>query len=140
MMRCLGYGRIMDMHLVPADRADHAVIDDHRVCEAIAALGDQGDIAAWAGRFSLLGDPGRLSLLLCIWRAGPISVTDLAVAAGMQDSTVSQALRLLRTAGIVAPERDGRIVRYVIADRTVLPALALASPPVSLATAPRSAH
>jgi DNA-binding transcriptional ArsR family regulator len=106
------------MHLVPADRA---------------ALGEPGAVAAWADRFSLLGDPGRLSLLLCIWRAGPISVTDLAVATGMNDTTVSQALRLLRTAGLVAPQRDGRIVRYAIADQTVLPILALASPPDSTA-------
>ena len=28
------------MHLVPADRADHRIIDDERVCQAIAALGD----------------------------------------------------------------------------------------------------
>jgi DNA-binding transcriptional ArsR family regulator len=125
------------MHLVPADRADHPVIDDHRVCEAIAALGDQGDVAAWASRFSLLGDPGRLSLLLCIWRAGPISVTDLALATGIQDTTVSQALRLLRTAGIVTAQRDGRIVRYAIADQTILPVLALARPAVRSATAPR---
>jgi len=124
------------MHLVPADRAEHPVIDDHRVCAAIAALGEPGDVAAWADTFSLLGDPGRLSLLLSIWRAGPISVTDLAVATGMHDTTVSQALRLLRTAGIVAPQRDGRIVRYTIADQTVLPMLALASPPVNAPVSP----
>jgi ArsR family transcriptional regulator, lead/cadmium/zinc/bismuth-responsive transcriptional repressor len=116
------------MHLVPADRADHPVIDDHRVCEAIEALGDPGEVAAWAGRFSLLSDAGRLALLLCIWQAGPICVTDLAVAVGMHDTTVSQALRLLRTAGVVAAERDGRVVRYVIADRRILPLLALARP------------
>src|SRR6516162_321146 len=87
------------MHLVPADRADHRIIDDHRACEAIAALGDPEAVASWARRFSLLADPGRLSLLVCIKAAGPISVTDLAVASGMNDTTVSQALRLLRAAG-----------------------------------------
>jgi ArsR family transcriptional regulator, lead/cadmium/zinc/bismuth-responsive transcriptional repressor len=107
------------MHLVPADRADHRIIDDHRACEAIAALGDPGVVAAWAQRFSLLADPGRLSLLVCIRAAGPISVTDLAVAAGMHDTTVSQALRLLRAAGLVAAQRDGRIIRYSLADEEV---------------------
>jgi ArsR family transcriptional regulator, lead/cadmium/zinc/bismuth-responsive transcriptional repressor len=107
------------MHLVPADRADHRIIDDHRACEAIAALGDPGLVAAWAQRFSLLADPGRLSLLVCIRAAGPISVTDLAVAAGMHDTTVSQALRLLRAAGLVAAQRDGRIIRYSLADPEV---------------------
>jgi len=104
------------MHLIPADRADHRIIDGHRACEAIAALGDPEAVVSWAQRFSLLADPGRLSLLVCIRAAGPISVTDLAVASGMNDTTVSQALRLLRAAGLVAPERDGRVIRYSLAD------------------------
>ena len=104
------------MHLIPADRADHRIIDGHRACEAIAALGDPEAVASWAQRFSLLADPGRLSLLVCIRAAGPISVTDLAVASGMNDTTVSQALRLLRAAGLVAAERDGRVIRYSLAD------------------------
>ena len=107
------------MHLVPADRADHRIIDGHRACEAIAALGDPGAVASWAQRFSLLADPGRLSLLVCIRAAGPISVTDLAVAAGMNDTTVSAALRLLRAAGVVAAQRDGRVIRYSLADEEV---------------------
>lgn len=104
------------MHLIPADRADHRIIDGHRACEAIAALGDPEAVVSWAQRFSLLADPGRLSLLVCIRAAGPISVTDLAVASGMNDTTVSQALRLLRAAGLVAAERDGRVIRYSLAD------------------------
>ena len=107
------------MHLVPADRADHRIIDGHRACEAIAALGDPGAVASWAQRFSLLADPGRLSLLVCIRAAGPISVTDLAVASGMNDTTVSQALRLLRAAGVVAAPRDGRVIRYSLADEEI---------------------
>jgi DNA-binding transcriptional ArsR family regulator len=104
------------MHLVPADRADHRIIDGHRACEAIAALGDPEAVASWAQRFSLLADPGRLSLLVSIRAAGPISVTDLAVATGMNDTTVSAALRLLRAAGVVAAQRDGRVIRYSLAD------------------------
>lgn len=122
------------MHLVPADRAGHAVIDAPRVCDAIAGLGEAGAVAACAERFALLADPGRLSLLLCIRRAGPISVTDLAVATGMHDSTVSQALRLLRTAGAVSAQRDGRVVRYVLADPAIKPLLALVPP------APQASH
>ena len=116
------------MHLVPADRAGHAVIDGARVCDAIAALGEPGEVAARAARFALLADPGRLSLLLCIWRAGPISVTDLALATGMHDSTVSQALRLLRASGVVTAQRDGRVIRYELSDLSVEPLLALVTP------------
>jgi ArsR family transcriptional regulator, lead/cadmium/zinc/bismuth-responsive transcriptional repressor len=125
------------MHLVPADRADHRIIDDHRACEAIAALGDPEAVASWARRFSLLAAPGRLSLLVCIRAAGPISVTDLAVASGMHDTTVSQALRLLRAAGIVAAERDGRVIRYSLADEEIGSLLARLFPaPVEVPAGP----
>ncbi|WP_327675683.1 ArsR/SmtB family transcription factor [Kitasatospora sp. NBC_00458] len=111
------------MHLVPADRAGHRTIDGHRVCEAIAAIGDAHRVRTWAERFSLLADPGRLSLLLALHRAGPLAVTDLAVATGMRDPAVSQALRLLRTAGVVAGEKDGRVVRYRLVDDAMRPLL-----------------
>lgn len=125
------------MHLVPADRAGHRIIDDHRACEAIAALGDPEVVAFWAQRFSLLADPGRLSLLVCIKAAGPISVTDLAVASGMNDTTVSQALRLLRAAGVVAAERDGRIIRYSLAEEEIGSLLACLFPaPVEVPAGP----
>lgn len=104
------------MHLVPAERAGRRTIDDHRVCDAIAAVGAPERVRAWADRFSLLSDPGRLSLLLALHEAGPIAVSDLAVATGMRDTTVSQALRLLRAADVVEGEKDGRIVRYRLVD------------------------
>ncbi|MEU8031732.1 metalloregulator ArsR/SmtB family transcription factor [Streptomyces sp. NPDC049099] len=104
------------MHLVPADRADRRTIDGHRVCEAIAAIGDADRVRTWAGRFSLLADAKRLALLLALHRTGPLAVSDLAVATGMNDPAVSQALRLLRAAGVVAGEKQGRVVRYRVVD------------------------
>jgi DNA-binding transcriptional ArsR family regulator len=104
------------MHLVPATRANQRIIDDNRVCAAIEAVGDQAEVATWARRFALLADPSRLVLLLCIERAGPISVSDLAVAAGLNDTTVSQALRLLRANELVTAERTGRVIRYRLAE------------------------
>ncbi|MEV0639002.1 metalloregulator ArsR/SmtB family transcription factor [Streptomyces sp. NPDC050619] len=104
------------MHLVPAERAGLRTIDGHRVCDAIAAVGEPDHVRTWADRFSLLADPGRLALLLALHGAGPLAVSDLAVATGMKDTAVSQALRLLRTAGIVEGAKDGRIVRYRVVD------------------------
>ena len=101
---------------MPADRADHRVIDEERVCAAITALGDPQSIRGRAEQFAVLGDPTRLTLLTCISAAGPISVSDLAAATGLHDTTVSQALRYLRAAQTVAAERDGRVIRYRIAD------------------------
>lgn len=104
------------MHLVPPERAHRRTIDEHTVCAAIEAIGDPERIGRWSARFALLGEPGRLALLLAIRRAGPIAVSDLAIATGISDTAVSQALRLLRASGAVTPEKDGRVVRYRLAD------------------------
>jgi len=112
------------VHLLPADRADHRIIDAERVCRAIAALGDPESVRALAEHFALLADPTRLTLLTCIHAAGPISVSDLAAATGIHDTTVSQALRHLRATGVVATQRDGRVIRYRLADHPVSALLA----------------
>jgi DNA-binding transcriptional ArsR family regulator len=107
------------VHLLPADRADHRIIDSERVCQAIAALGDPGAVRVRAQQFAVLADPTRLALLTCISAAGPISVSDLAAATGLNDTTVSQALRYLRATQIVTAQRDGRVIRYLLADTPV---------------------
>lgn len=107
------------MHLVPADRAGRRAIDGHRVCDAIAAIGEPDHVRTWADRFSLLADARRLALLLALHRTGPLAVSDLALATGMNDPAASQALRLLRAAGVVAGERDGRVIRYRLVDTEV---------------------
>jgi ArsR family transcriptional regulator, lead/cadmium/zinc/bismuth-responsive transcriptional repressor len=116
------------VHLLPAERSGHRVIDGERVCQAIAALGGAGGTEGAGGpeaiedrarRFALLGDPTRLALLTCIHAAGPISVSDLAAATGINDVTVSQTLRYLRAAQAVSAQRDGRVVRYQLASTPI---------------------
>jgi ArsR family transcriptional regulator, lead/cadmium/zinc/bismuth-responsive transcriptional repressor len=107
------------VHLLPADRSGHRVTDGERVCQAIKALASGGDIEARAKVFALLGDPTRLTLLTYIKAAGPISVSGLAAATGINDTTVSQTLRHLRAAEAVRAERDGRVIRYRLADGPV---------------------
>jgi DNA-binding transcriptional ArsR family regulator len=107
------------MHLASEEQAQRRTIDEHKVCEAIEGLGDPANTHTWAQRFEVLSDPTRLRLLLCIRAAGPISVTDLAVAASLNDATVSQTLRFLRASHTVTAERDGRVIRYQIADTSI---------------------
>ncbi|MGH3421779.1 MAG: ArsR/SmtB family transcription factor [Streptosporangiaceae bacterium] len=108
---------------MPAERANLRVIDAERVCRAIAAL-DPKSVHARARHFSVLADPTRLTLLTCIGAAGPISVSDLAAATGINGATVSQTLRYLRASEIVSTERDGRVIRYQLADGPVTALLA----------------
>lgn len=101
------------------DEPERKVIDPEAVAAALDGLGDREIVQRWAERFSVLADPSRLTLLVCIHYAGEIAVTDLAAAANMTDTAVSQALRLLRAHGLVVGTRTGRIVRYRLADATV---------------------
>jgi ArsR family transcriptional regulator, lead/cadmium/zinc/bismuth-responsive transcriptional repressor len=112
------------MHLVPTDRAHRRIIEEEKVCQAIDSL-DRDHIREWSDRFALLGDPTRLSLLLCINAAEPISVSDLAVAVNQNSDTVSQTLRFLRANHTVTAHRDGRVIRYQLADPAIRQLLAL---------------
>jgi ArsR family transcriptional regulator, lead/cadmium/zinc/bismuth-responsive transcriptional repressor len=103
------------MHSPPARSHGRRVIDSDRVGQAIAALGRAGQIQDRARQFAILADPTRLTLLTAIKAAGPISVSDLAAATGINDATVSQTLRYLRATQSVTSKRDGRIIRYELA-------------------------
>lgn len=71
-----------------------------------------------------LASPRRIEILHELAR-GPIEVGRLAEAIGASQPNVSQHLAVLRTAGIVEAERDGREVRYRLADPDVMVACAL---------------
>lgn len=78
-------------------------------------------VREWADRFAVLGDPGRLRLLLVLHWRGQTSVKDLAELSELSPASVSHALRLLRFAGMVSAERDGRLVLYQIDGDAVAP-------------------
>jgi DNA-binding transcriptional ArsR family regulator len=71
-----------------------------------------------------LASPRRLEILHALARA-PIEVGRLADAIGASQPNVSQHLAVLRGAGIVEAERDGREVRYRLADPDVMVACGL---------------
>jgi ArsR family transcriptional regulator, lead/cadmium/zinc/bismuth-responsive transcriptional repressor len=124
------------VHLLPAERSGRRIIDGERVCQAIAAITPPEAVAAHAKTFAVLGDPTRLTLLIAIEAAGPISVSDLAAATGLNDTTVSQTLRYLRAAEVVCAERDGRVIRYRLADGPVAALLPGRTEPLTLRAEP----
>lgn len=71
-----------------------------------------------------LASPRRIEILHALAR-GPIEVGRLAEAIGASQPNVSQHLAVLRSAGIVEAERDGREVRYRLADSDVMVACSL---------------
>jgi ArsR family transcriptional regulator len=66
-----------------------------------------------------LASPRRLEILHEL-ALGPIEVGRLAAAIGASQPNVSQHLGVLRAAGIVEAERNGREVRYRLADPDVM--------------------
>ena len=71
-----------------------------------------------------LASPRRLEILHALAR-GPLEVGRLAESIGASQPNVSQHLAVLRTSGIVEAERDGREVRYRLADPDVMVACGL---------------
>jgi DNA-binding transcriptional ArsR family regulator len=71
------------------------------------------------GLFRLLGDPTRVRMLYALAEAGELCVGDLAAVVDVPETSVSHALRLLRTAGVVRSRRSGRLVYYALDDAHV---------------------
>ena len=84
-----------------------------------AQLIDPVEAARLADLFKLLADPTRARLLHALLEAGELCVCDLAETVEMPESSVSHALRLLRTAGIVRNRRAGRMIYYSLDDAHV---------------------
>lgn len=68
--------------------------------------------------FKALAHPVRISILEHL-RTGPRSVGEIQELTGVAGSSVSQQLAVLRSRGIVVPERAGTTVRYHAADPAI---------------------
>ncbi|MFI1970512.1 ArsR/SmtB family transcription factor [Streptomyces cinnamoneus] len=64
--------------------------------------------------FRMLGHPVRIRVLELL-QDGPMSVRDLLTAIGIEPSSLSQQLAVLRRSGIVASTRTGSTVVYTLA-------------------------
>lgn len=96
---------------------DHCGPDEHARRQRSAMIADD-QLERAAAIFRAAGDLSRLKLLhrLC---DGEWCVTELAEAAGVGLSTVSQQLRLLRAERIVGRRRAGKHIFYSLADAHV---------------------
>ncbi|MGH1490338.1 MAG: metalloregulator ArsR/SmtB family transcription factor [Acidimicrobiales bacterium] len=69
--------------------------------------------------FRLLGDPTRLRILSVLIEAGELGVGSIATILDVNETNISQALRLLRNAGVVKKRRVGRSILYRLEDHHV---------------------
>jgi DNA-binding transcriptional ArsR family regulator len=62
--------------------------------------------------FAALADPTRRAVLRAVAEDGPVTATALAGRLPVTRQAVAKHLALLREAGLVAPEREGRETRF----------------------------
>ncbi len=94
-------------------------VDAERVATVEESLIDVDEAVDLAEMFRLLGDPTRVRILFALLEAGELCVCDIAAVVDTTDTKVSQAMRLLRSAGVVRNRRDGRNVFYRLDDAHV---------------------
>ena len=96
---------------------DHAhPVDEAKVATARSRLPNADDAARLTGLLSLMADPVRIRLIYALDVVEELCVGDLALALDVSEDSVSYALRLLRTAGLVVTRKAGRLVFYRLAD------------------------
>ncbi|HMF78248.1 MAG TPA: metalloregulator ArsR/SmtB family transcription factor [Bryobacteraceae bacterium] len=71
-----------------------------------------------AGLFRALGDSARLRLMIRLIE-GELCVGDLALAEGESMPAISQRLRVLRLENIVVRRRQGKHIKYALADHHI---------------------
>jgi ArsR family transcriptional regulator len=81
-----------------------------------------GIYALQASLLKTLASPRRLEIVHYLGEAGPTEVRKLAEHFGMTQPAISQHLAALRGVGLVEPVREGREVRYRLADPEIVAA------------------
>jgi len=100
----------------PADMCD--CIHPAAVMGARRTLSEAPPAEAMASLFSILGDPTRMRVLVAL-SSGELCVNDLAAATGVNRTTVSHQLRVLRNHRLVRRRRDGKVSYYQLDDEHV---------------------
>ncbi|WP_094764548.1 ArsR/SmtB family transcription factor [Luteococcus japonicus] len=109
-----------------------------RIAALTRTLPPESTVEELASVFGLLGDPGRVRLLITLLEGGEVCVHDLAAVTGQSESGVSHALRLLRAHRVVVVRRSGRLAFYRLADGHVRLLLDVALTHLGHAPAPRA--
>ena len=93
------------------------------VSESTAALirhylPSNADLADMCAFFSLFSDVTRMKMISAL-SITELCVSDIAMILGLNQTTVSHQLKLLRDAGAVSTRREGKIIFYRIVNRHI---------------------
>lgn len=120
----------VESNVLPMDREqswndDCDCLHPEAVMSARRALDETPDVRDIASLFAILGDATRMRVLLALG-SGELCVTDLSVATGVNRTTISHQLRILRGHRLVRRRREGKVVYYALDDDHVTALLAVA--------------
>jgi DNA-binding transcriptional ArsR family regulator len=91
-------------------------VDPERVARARARVLDVEEAGRLSGLLGLLADPTRARVLYALDLVDELCVGDIAMALDATEDSVGYGLRVLRTAGLVAPRKEGRTVFYRLSE------------------------
>lgn len=115
--------------LVPDDRCDLLCLDLEKA-ERLRVRRLDGDVAErLAARVKALSDPTRLTIAVALAGGEELCVCDLAWVTERAENLVSHHVRTLRSLGLAASRRDGKMVLYRLTDagRSLLDAVLAAN-------------
>jgi Predicted transcriptional regulators len=75
---------------------------------------DQKKLTACAEMLAAMGEPTRLAILYFLGVDSPKNVSEVAKFVGMDMVNASHHLRVLKNAGLVTSQKNGRFVEYKI--------------------------
>lgn len=101
---------------VTDDRCDLLALDLPKAEELRASRLSEALARTLADRAKALGDPTRLTIAAALAETDELCVCDIGWVCERPENLVSHHLRSLRSAGIVASRRDGKMVMYAVTD------------------------
>lgn len=117
---------------MPEDQCDVLCLELDKAESLRTRRLSSGAAAGVAGQVKAFADPTRLMLAAALAEGGELCVCDLAWVAERAENLVSHHLRRLRSDGLVASRRDGKMVMYSLTARgRELLAVILAREPVA---------
>lgn len=96
---------------------DLLCLDLDRAERLRAGLIDRGLAEDLALRSKALAEPTRIEIATALRDGGELCVCDLSWVLSRAENAVSHHLRLMRTAGVTASRRDGKMVLYSLTER-----------------------
>ncbi len=98
------------------DQCELLCLDLQHAEEVREGLPELDEAQLHATRFKALGDPVRLRIATALQLGDELCVCDLAWVCGASQNLVSHHVRVLRSAGLSASRREGKLVMYRLTD------------------------